>query len=684
MLSLRDRWQGFRHGRASTDAIAFHAGMAAHFGPGIGNQPAHNTLLQENTGVADMATRAIASRLSTLNPLVKVRRRERSGTVVEEILDDHPLKLLLNRPHPNLSWQQIARLTGQYIVTVGEAYWLKVGNGLGLPVELHPIPPGNIEPALSGGIVSHYVVTSGDGRRKDLPTDTVVRVYFPDPENPHGSEGYLGPAGLVADTLKFSKQTVRAHYQGDATPKTALKPGADSPGFADPDERDRFLHQWNQRHHRRSGTESGSPAILPTGWDLIQLSMQSGAEMVPLLEFFRDEQLMGFGTPRSILGQVVSGDRSSAETNQYVFDRHTVLPIAMLFQDAITHQIAHDFDPAIFVEFEEFVSDDKAFRLAEEQSDLTNKVRSVNQVREDRGLDPSEWGELPVGQLGQVPYDGDDDFSLSVDDGNALEDEDRARSRADRAAFFTPTAEWQRQLHRERKFVPAFLKAMRQIFRAQMESVLGRLEDAEPRSRVSAAELFEPDEWESLFKRRVDPVRERAFKEILGETLSGLGQDEFVFTDEMRKFLKDEGGRLVKQTGVTTQRRIGEALQVSTAEGEGVGQAAARIREVFNERRRNHARTIARTETLKASQQAQVAGFETSGVVESKQWNTSLDGVVRDSHAATEGQKVGVRDSFTLGDGEAASAPGLGAGGGQLSAGNTINCRCFVTPVLED
>ena len=129
---------------------------------------------------------------------------------------------------------------------------------------------------------------------------------------------------------------------------------------------------------------------------------------------------------------------------------------------------------------------------------------------------------------------------------------------------------------------------------------------------------------------------------------------------------------------------IAESLQVSTAAGEGLSQSAARIRAVFTERRKNHARTIARTEILKASQQAQLDGFETSEVVESKQWNTSLDGDVRDTHASAEGQTVGLREPFSLGDGEAADAPGIGAGGGSLSAANTINCRCFVTPVLED
>jgi hypothetical protein len=78
---------------------------------------------------------------------------------------------------------------------------------------------------------------------------------------------------------------------------------------------------------------------------------------------------------------------------------------------------------------------------------------------------------------------------------------------------------------------------------------------------------------------------------------------------------------------------------------------------------------------------AQVDSFEASGVVEGKEWNTSRDKFVRDAHLI-DGQTQGLDSPFILDDGELADAPGIGAHGSELSAGNTINCRCFITPVL--
>jgi len=169
-MTLRERlptWLGGKppvtEERASTKAIDFSPFYSSWYGPGIGSQPSHERLLQENLGVPDAATRAIANRISGLNPLVKVTKREQAGTTTDEILDDHVLKRLIDRPHKNFSRSQVLRLTTQWIVTVGEAYWLKVGNGLGVPGELHPYPPGNVTPRVAQNILRGYTVRDGNG-----------------------------------------------------------------------------------------------------------------------------------------------------------------------------------------------------------------------------------------------------------------------------------------------------------------------------------------------------------------------------------------------------------------------------------------------------------------------------------------------------------------------------------------
>lgn len=684
-------------GRAATDPVPFHPFSFERFGPGVGNQPDHVTLLRESMGIPATATRAIANRISELELLVKTSRRHMAGTLEDEILDDHPLKMLLDRPHPSFSRIDMLWLTTYWLVTVGVAYWLKVGGAMtGLPMELHPIPPWLMSTLWRQGVISGYLVCLPDGGEIEFSDDEVVRFARPDPENPWGSEGLLGPSGVAADSHKFAGEHLRSHYQDDATPKTWIETGPDADTM-NQSQKERFWGLFRQRFHARFGEQRGVPFLAPRGFKLHEMAMQSGQEVVPLLEYFRDELLMGFNTPRSVLGQVVSGDRSSAETNQWVFDRYGVSPFAALITSALTLQLAVDFEGDVFVDFEEFVSDDKRFLLEQEQSDLDRKVRSVNQVRTDRGLDEVVWGDQPVGKIGDTPYTGEEaenpfapDNPFALGDGGDDEEPEDGEDEEERKALVPLTRgmeladlEWQRQVEREKRYVPTFAVQVRQVLTRQQRSVLERLEKRLPESRIDVGDLFNLNEWLSLFQRIVEPVRESAFLASALQALSLFGlEEQFVFTEAMREAIDLQGKQLAELTNRTTARRIQRALREGLLAGEGVDEIGTRLRKVFKIRRQE-ARTIARTEVLKASQTAQIESFKQAGVVPKKRWNTSRDPLVRDNHVAADGQVVAVDDAFVLGNGELAMAPGIGARGRTLSAGNTINCRCFVTPVLD-
>jgi len=118
---------------------------------------------------------------------------------------------------------------------------------------------------------------------------------------------------------------------------------------------------------------------------------------IAILEYWRDELLMTMGgVPRSVLGQVVSGDRSSAEVNQWVFDMYAVAPIAARIENAFTLQLASEFESNVRVRFAPFISTDKEYEVLREKQDLEHAVRTINDVRKDRGEDPVEWGDEPT------------------------------------------------------------------------------------------------------------------------------------------------------------------------------------------------------------------------------------------------------------------------------------------------
>ena len=103
---------------------------------------------------------------------------------------------------------------------------------------------------------------------------------------------------------------------------------------------------------------------------------------------------------------------------------------------------------------------------------------------------------------------------------------------------------------------------------------------------------------------------------------------------------------------------------------------------IFNLGRANR---IARTESTRVVNQATTESYRTlqaNGIQVKKQWLTARDEKVRDSHVTLDGQTVAANENFKLpsqyGGFEASSPASFPV------AGENINCRCTIVPVLDE
>ena len=662
------------------------------------SQPSPAALLREFKSWQAIAARAKAQRLSSLELEVTMEVRESEGTLKQEVIDDHPYKRLLDRPNPLFSRRQTLLLASYWLTQAGRAPFLKVTDGLGNVVELWPLNPDLTEPIVSDDDPIVGWVFHSQGGEITYEFDEVVNIWDPDPVSPFDGLSTLGPQAAGYDTAKFMDETLRSHFQDDATPKAVLVaqtgPNSGEPEMPRGDDRDAFDEDWRNRFNRRRGTNRGLPAVLPVGWGLESFGgVADFGNLREALDYYRDLFFMANAVPRSIVGDVVDANRAAAETNMFVFDNFAVKPQAELITDGLNMQLTPDFrEPGLAARFAEFVSPDKEFELRREAQDLTSKVRSINQVREDRGLDEAPWGNDPVGAFSDTPYRPDEEPEGGTDDPTALglpeaeeetdeEEEDRARlySRVD------PQACWERLLLQEREFAPAFSRQLRMVFGRQKEAVieeLGQLELRGQRDRLQ--DLFSLERWARVFARATEKVRRQVMAAAGRQSLAALGvsSTELEFDDVVRAHLQRQALDMVVNINATTRELLRDSLVEGVDAGESEQGLAKRVRAVFSQRRSN-ARTIARTEVLSASSAGTLASYQQAGVAR-KRWNTAGDEAVRDSHEGTHGQVVAVSDTFILGDGERADGPGVGPGGRPLTARNRINCRCFVSPVLEE
>jgi uncharacterized protein with gpF-like domain len=305
-------------------------------------------------------------------------------------------------------------------------------------------------------------------------------------------------------------------------------------------------------------------------------------------------------------------------------------------------------------------------------------------------MKPIPHGDESVGTFADVPYRPDvAAIALDVDDDDD-DPEDRVRalgiSREEEPTALALTI-WARQVNTEKKFQPPFVAALRKIFKEQRDDVLMKLAELMPRARVSAEDLFDPADWVEIYEKRTVPILRATFESVGTDTVAELSQSEFVFNQAVKDTVDKQAARMIENVLKTTKDSISEQLRLGISNGEGSGQIAKRIQGVFKGASKHRARTIARTEIGRANSAAQLEGFEQSGVVEGKVWNHSLAANARENHLAMDGTEVTRGDSFLIPAGdttpaEHADAPRIALGGGDLSAGNTINCRCFLTPVV--
>lgn len=650
------------------------------FGPGMGYQPSHELLYRYNLGTTQTGTRAIRNRIASIEPLVRVRRRVADGTYEWETLDDHPLKALLDKPHPDFSRAQILGGMAEDLVTCGESYLLKVGNGLSKPAMLLPLQASRMRPLVSLAMIEGYAFTDGNGVEVELPREVVVRAWIPDPANPFGARGWIGPNGIAVDAARFAGEHTRRFYERNGTPTAVIEHDEGTNPPTEEEER-RFLEKWNAWYNRRAGRHSGAPLQLPPGRHWMAQPDQTGEQIVPLHEYFDKQELRNLGVPQSVVGVVQSGDRSSAEVNEWVFDRHTILPLTKTIEQALTDHLAADFAPDIIVEFEDFVSEDKDYELKREAHDLTHKLRTINEVRQDReGFEPVAWGELPVGTLGEEPYTGEQRDSMAFQatdpDANDEEPEDveepddpnEVRIRyADQTAFF------------ERLYGGQFALRMRRIFAHQRAEVIRRFRRQRGYQRAPGDELFDPQDWMLEFARELMPIYQKIAEDTgngVLRSILGTVDVSFIFTDEVRTAIRAEGAALVTRTGATTKKRITQALEEGIAAGESEKKLERRLDQVFARRSRD-TRTIARTEVGKAVSVATMEGARQSGVVTHKRWlHSGRMGDPRDAHVGLNGKTIPLGEAFEWRGEDGNLYRAQMPRGPGLPANEVINCQC--------
>jgi HK97 family phage portal protein len=609
---------------------------------------------------------------------------------------------LTRKVNPYWTFGRLIQMTELSLCAWGSAFWFVVRpNRVAPPLELWWAKPDRVTVVPSKtNFVSHFEYDQGDGTKQRFDIWETVWFRYPNPLDQWSGLSPLAAARLAADVSSAGMKAARNLYSQGITAGGIITPSDNRSPFT----KDQAVELQEQINRRLKGVDNAHRwAILhfDAKWTPFQMSPKD-AESIAQLRWDLEEIARAYGVPLDLIG----GQRTyeNVQAAERAVWNHTIVPEARFFSEELTEQLLPMFvgtDGADLCEFDfsnvESMHEAKSERWTREQGQLNAFVITVNEWRNEQGLDPVPWGDAAWGTLQSAPIVGPEAPTPSPDsiwtkqepepveaspgDEPAAEPPERSATPHHRA--YNDEAhqrQWDVLIRRTDPLERTIVRTVQGLFRDQEKSILSQLEQRSARSAEGVAlEPFDRARWIKRFRIAIRPdlrsIVDAAGTAAMEDLALGLTFD--LFDPNVARFLEGRAQRFAVEVNETTWLRLKESLSAGLQDGESIDQLAERVRHVMGVRRGSDAELIARTETTGAYNGGTLESWRQSGVVTGKRWLAALDARTRETHVAAHDQTVGLDDNFSVGG---ATGPGPGLMG---EASEDCNCRCSLAPLVD-
>lgn len=609
-------------------------------------------------------------------PLKVYRVRDKGDS--DEVPKGHPLRALLSRVNPFWTFADLLRATSTHLDLWGAAFWVLDKPARGAPNEVWLVRPDRVSVIPSRGkYIAGYEYHGPDGRRQALLPDEVVWFrYF----NPLDEFAGMSPVAPLRLSLDMGQEAVR--YNRNAF-RNGLQIGnlaiTTQQQMADEDVED-FYRRLRVRY--ASSEAAARPLIMTPGMEAKNLGLsQKDMEYVASLRWTLEEAARAFQVPLILLEDLSHATYSNVDAAERMFWRNTVVPQLRLFESHVNEFLTPQFGEGLECRFDlsqiEALQEDAEKTASRQRADIGAGVLTINEVRQDRGLEPVPWGDVFWAPLGLLPVGDAMPAAPSVGAGAQGEDGTKAFVRPVTAGVIERALAG--HLRRTRAGESLFQRLQRGLFEEQERDVQRLIAENAARPPIAKGifeELFNLPLWRKRFVDAGSPVFGVVFAEGGREALSSYGIP--LAFDAQERLAKAWLDRRVAfwadRVNGETARLLTRELEAGRLAGESIRQLQQRVSDVFGVSDAIRTERIARTEVLSTSNHAALEAYRQSGVVSGKRWLAVHDDRTRDAHLEADGQEVPLDAPFIVG-GEAIMAPGEG------TPGQSINCRCLPSNV---
>lgn len=575
-------------------------------------------------------------------------RRRRLSTMKQRNelveIEDHPLLDLLDDGNPALPGVSSVQIIQTHYDIVGEFFMMKERDGLGGPDSLWPLPPHWITNKILPGAQDFFRINHR-AFQKEVPRDDMVYGVDPDPSMPYGRG--TGVARALNDELATDENAAKytnAFFNNNARPDyiATLKNAGE-------EQAKEFSRLLNERHRGvfrafRALVTSQELTLEKLGFNMRELQFEA------LRKLERDICIQVWGMPPELLGIIENSNRATIQSAEFLMAKHVLVPRLEFLRAVIQQQLVWEFDDRLIVDYVSPVDEDREFTLKVMEA-------APYSFRLDEWRELADHDELDDG-LGDV-------FALPFNLIFADAPSDLSSGGSDDPPAEEPPPEGEAGL---------------------LRSISTRVEKIDSDDADRIANAVDGEKMEQAVRTSArEALRHFGQGEIDG---AGLDISFDMGSPEVVDFIENRAAQHIRGSVTpTTRRAIREALREGIDAGESIRDLAKRVRDVFTDATARRSVVIARTETIRASNFGRVAGMQQAGFSQ-KEWlatggtgsgdeSEPVGPNVRDTHAALNGQRVGLAQAFTSINGTANYPGGFGV------AAEDINCRCTVIAVTD-
>ena len=658
------------------------------------------------------------SALGSNAPNVYMKLKESGIKRIE--VEEHPFLDLVNRPNDEMVRYNFWRLLSIHLELNGSVGIYKAKPYLGRPTQLYILPTtwsGQFKPIpCKDGtrVIDGYKLIDQD-LQTEFTNEEIIWPHYTSLRNP-----YEGMSALKAQLSAFNldqylnQQTI-GFYKNGAMFSNVFST-----------EKDLTQTQYNaiaeQLQNYQGAKNAGQKFLLHSGMKMEQplQASPSDAMIVEIEKMARDKMLSAMDLSAGKIGLTDHQNRSNLETVDMGFFNEAIRPRCMLITEYFDQFLVHQYDKMLDFEFDYPHFEDRKIDIAERDSNLKNKLTTINEERMKLGLSEVEWGHKPFitamdmqwgdaapGTLEPEPSEENQDLNGEPVDGEPIDENKKMITKA----FWSEEKKaiaWKKFDRVALSYEKMFRKVMIEHFNFIKGKVLDNLEKSgvKIKSNTGAMNRNNRAHWLKVNKAKIDEfypsmkeTKARLIKAITPaylETLKGQGQsriDEFsankkafniefnVNDPKVKKWLGQRLQEFSETTEQTTKDKVSETLRDDFEEGLPLSKMSEHLRDYFDGAETYRANLIARTETTASMNRGDIEGIRQMGLDDQvgKVWLNEPD--ARETHKeagerysdgydSQTGEQMTIDKDFEVGD-DKMQVPGEGN-----LAEEVCNCRC--------